>query len=341
MSRYHDRYDGGQARERFFRRAGIGAAAIGFLAIGGFIVGSLGIARALGFSSGTSSAPLGLLLIIFPIFLIIRVFGIARGFGNPLRAVMDAADRVAEGDYTVRVTETGPPPIHALTRSFNTMTSRLQDADRLRRDLMADVAHELRTPLSVLQGRIEGMLDEVYARDAAGLQQLLDETQVLSRLVEDLRTLALSEAGVLPLQKEPIDVTALVRDVARSLSAQHPSIAAPESGELVVDADPVRIREVVSNLIANAIRYTPPTGSIWITTATEGDRVAIVVNDSGRGIAADQLPRLFDRFYKDPESRGSGLGLAIARAIVTAHGGEISATSTPGTGTSIRVTLPR
>ena len=341
MNRYHDRHNGGQARARFFRRAGIGAAAIGFLAIGGFIVGAITIARALGFSSGSAPAPLVLLLILFPVFLIIRVFGVYRGFGNPLRAVMDAADQVAEGDYTVRVRETGPPPIYALTRSFNTMTSRLQDADRLRRDLMADVAHELRTPLSVLQGRIEGMLDNVYPRDGEGLQQLLDETQVLSRLVEDLRTLALSEAGVLPLQKEPIDIVALVRDVSRSFSAKHPSIAAPETGEIVVDADPVRIREVISNLIANAIRFTPLEGRIWITAATEGDRVAIVVNDTGRGIAADRLPRLFDRFFKDPESRGSGLGLAIAKGIVTAHGGEIAATSEPGKGTSIRVTLPR
>jgi two-component system sensor histidine kinase BaeS len=206
---------------------------------------------------------------------------------------------------------------------------------------MADVAHELRTPLSVLQGRIEGMLDGVYKPDAEVLQQLLDETQVLSRLVEDLRTLALSEAGVLPLQKEPTDLVALARDVARGFSTQHPSIAVPEAGELVVEVDPVRIREVISNLIANAVRYTPADGTVSVEVTAAGERVTIAVNDTGRGIAADQLPRLFDRFFKDPESRGSGLGLAIARAIALAHGGDIAATSEPGKGTSIRVTLPR
>ncbi len=119
---------------------------------------------------------------------------------------MDAADLVAEGDYGVRVQEYGPPPMRALAHSFNTMTLRLQNADRLRRDLMADVAHELRTPLSVLQGRLEGLLDGVYARDDRQISQLLEETRVLSTLIEDLRTLALSDAGALPQEDPPCRV---------------------------------------------------------------------------------------------------------------------------------------
>jgi signal transduction histidine kinase len=148
------------------------------------------------------------------------MIGAARRFASPLGAVMDAADRVAEGDYGVRVPEYGPPPMRALAHSFNTMTERLQNADRLRRDLMADVAHELRTPLSVLQGRLERLLDGVYPRDDPQISQLLDETHVLSRLIEDLRTLALSDAGALQLQKEPTDLVSLVQDVVRSMRTE-------------------------------------------------------------------------------------------------------------------------
>jgi two-component system OmpR family sensor kinase/two-component system sensor histidine kinase BaeS len=329
---------GAHARARFFRRAGIGAGLIAFLAIGGFITGAIWLGRAIGMPYERRGVmPL---IVLAVVFLIVRAALSMRRFGSPLWDVMEAADRVADGDYGVRVTESGPPPIRALARSFNTMTERLQDADRQRRDLMADVAHELRTPLTVLQGRIEGLIDGVYPRDQRQLEQLLGETHVLSRLVEDLRTLALSKAGMLPLQKEPTNIVALVRDVARNFSGQHPSIVAPEPAEVMTDIDPVRIREVVSNLIANAIRYTPGDGRITITVDAEAGPIAVTVNDTGQGIAPEQLPRLFDRFHKGVESSGSGLGLAIAKGIVTAHSGEISATSTLGSGTTIRFTLP-
>src|SRR2546423_1149753 len=134
-----------------------------------------------------------------------------RGVGRPLAGVREAGDRVAAGAYDVRVAEHGMPPVRALARSFNTMTERLQNHDTLRRDLMADVAHELRTPLTVIQGKLEGLLDGVYQPDPGQLQQLLDETHVLSRLVEDLRTLALAESGGLKLQKESTDLSALAR----------------------------------------------------------------------------------------------------------------------------------
>jgi len=339
MRPYQHYRHGASSRARFFRRAGLGAGALAALAGAGIVAGAVKLAGVLGVANASRVVmPLFILTIVF---LVTGVFRSMRRFGSPLWAVMDAADRVADGDYTVRVDEWGPPPIRALARSFNTMTSRLQDADRLRRDLMADVAHELRTPLTVLQGRIEGLIDGVYQPDGTQLKQLLDETTVLSRLVEDLRTLALSEAGALSLQREPTNIVELARDVAQSFSGQHPSVIAPAPADIVVDIDPVRIREVVSNLIANAIRYTPHDRQISITVDAQHDRVALTVADTGRGIEPDQLRRLFDRFYKGAESRGSGLGLAIAKGIVTAHGGEIGATSTPGEGTSIRVTLPR
>jgi two-component system sensor histidine kinase BaeS len=339
MRRYPDRGYDPYARARYFRRAGIGAGVLTILAVIGIIATALRLSTA--FGVGPASPVAIPLAILFTVFLLFRLVLLMRGFGNPLRQVMDAADRVAEGNYTVRVTESGPPPIRALARSFNTMTSRLHDADRLRRDLMADVAHELRTPLTVLQGRIEGFIDGVYAPDAEQLAQLLDETNVLSRLVEDLRTLALSEAGALPLQKEPTNITELVRDVAKSFSGRQPSITAPAPANIVLDIDPVRIREVVTNLVANAIRYTPDDGQITITIDDRDDRLAVTVSDTGAGIAAEQLPRLFDRFYKGADSRGSGLGLAIAKGIVTMHGGLIDVTSKVGEGTSIRFTLFR
>jgi signal transduction histidine kinase len=269
-----------------------------------------------------------------------------RRIGRPLDAVMAAANRVATGDYTVRVTEQGPPAIRALARSFNTMTARLESHDRVRRNLMADVAHELRTPLTVIRGKLEGLVDGVYPRDDRQLQQLLEETQVLSRLIEDLRTLALSESGALKLEKDTIDLVSLAGDVAAAFAgdaAQHRvSIDVDAPGDLPpVDADPVRIREVIGNLLSNAIRHTPESGSVRVQLAASNGHVAVDVRDTGRGMSADEIARAFDRFYKGAESRGSGLGLTIAKSLVAAHGGEMHASSEPGLGTTIGFTLPR
>src|SRR6185503_9508050 len=234
--------------------------------------------------------------------------------GGPLGAVMDAAARVADGDYTARVDERGPPPLRALAHSFNTMTERLALSDRQRRDLMADLAHELRTPLSVLQGRIEGMLDGIYRPSSFELEQLLDQTRVLSRLIEDLRTLALSEAGVLNLQVEATNLSALLRDVVHSFDADakrrqvalsyepHPGEAAPS-----FNLDPVRIREVVGNLLSNALRHTPADGAVFVSLALAKDVATISVRDTGRGMSAENVARMFKRFHKDVDSHGSGL----------------------------------
>jgi len=288
------------------------------------------------------------------ILLVLAVLGIVaagRAFRRvtaPVGAVMEAAGRVAEGEYGTRVAEGGPPEVRALARAFNQMAARLETSDRQRRNLLAEVTHELRTPLAVIQGNLEGLLDGVYPRDDAHLGPILEETRLLSRLIDDLRTLALTEAGSLPLQKEATDVGDLVTDAAASFRAQ-----AEEAGvTLSVDADdlptmeldPTRIREVIENLIANALRYTPAGGTIRLTAARPGaeakQRVRITVADSGAGIVPEELPHIFDRFYKSRDSRGSGLGLTIAKNLVEAHGGEITAQSAPGQGTIIRVTLP-
>ena len=335
---------GARARRDFFRRVFVFALVIMALAIIGFV----SVARSIA-GSASASGPMPVVvavLLMFAVGLVMLAMRKAHGFAGPLVAVMAAADRVAQGDYSVRVHEGGPPPIRALTRSFNTMTGRLQHADRLRRDLMADVAHELRTPLSVLQGRLEGLLDGVYAYDEMQVSQLLEDTRVLGRLVEDLRTLALSDAGALLLEREAADVVALARDVAASmepdasrasvsLQVTHPTDTA------LADIDPIRIREVLTNLVANAIRHSPAGGSVTVAIAADARAIAVTVADSGTGMEAETLAHLFDRFHKGRGSRGSGLGLAIAKGIIAAHGGDISASSTPGRGTRMTFTLPR
>ena len=211
-------------------------------------------------------------------------------------------------------------------------TFRAQDA--LRRQLMADVAHELRTPLSILQGRIEGLLDGVYARDDARLEELLAETSHLSRLVEDVRTLANAEAGALELRKGSVEPAELIRDAASAFEG----VAVEIDGPLpAIEADPVRIREVLLNLLANAARAG---GAVRVQAEHRGGELRIRVADSGSGIPAEELPRIFDRFVKSPGSRGSGLGLAIAKNLVEAHGGTIRAESRMGEGTTVTVRLP-
>jgi two-component system OmpR family sensor kinase/two-component system sensor histidine kinase BaeS len=289
---------------------------------------------------------------VIAVALLATVFGIVilfvggmRDVGMPLGHIVSAAERVGSGDYSARLVERGPPFLRSVARAFNTMTSRLQEQEQLRRDLMADVAHELRTPLSIMRGRLEGMVDGVYARDEATVATLLDETKLLERLVEDLRTLAHAEGGTLKLQKEPTDLAVLVGDVARSFEA-----AARAGGiELRIDApatlpllelDPVRVREVLANLVANALRYTPRGGCVAIAATQADGGIEVVISDTGAGIAAADLPRIFDRFAKGEDSRGSGLGLAIARKLVDAHGGSIAARSAPGAGTTMTVRLP-
>jgi signal transduction histidine kinase len=230
------------------------------------------------------------------------------------------------------------------------MVERLEADERQRRSLLADVSHELRTPLAVLQGNLEAIVDGVHPADEAHLGALVEETRVLARLIEDLRTVALSEAGTLALHREPVDVGVVAADVATSFRADASAagielvVDVPEELRLL-DADPVRLREVLANLLANALRHTPAGGSIRLAARVpSGDQgLEIIVSDTGRGIPPDLLPHVFDRFAKSAESHGSGLGLAIAKALVEAHGGTISAMSPPGdgaTGTAMTIRLP-
>jgi two-component system OmpR family sensor kinase/two-component system sensor histidine kinase BaeS len=291
---------------------------------------------------GNVARGVALLIVVYGLLFTARSL---RRLAAPTGDVIEAVGRVADGDLSTRVRERGPREARALARAFNAMTSRLEAVEDQRRRLLADVSHELRTPLSVVQGNLEALVDGVHPADEAHLEAILEETKVLSRLVEDLRTLSLAESGALTLHREAIDVGVLVREMVESFVSQAEPAgvsidAEVSSGLPQVDADPVRAREILSNLIANALRYTPRAGRISVRAQPLDASVAINVRDTGAGIAPDHIDRIFDRFYKSAESRGAGLGLAIAKQLVLAHGGEISATSVVGEGTDIRFTLP-
>ncbi len=288
---------------------------------------------------------------------------IATGIGRPLGDIIEAAGRVESGDYSARVAERrgGPRELQGLARAFNTMTARLERDETNRRKLLADVSHELRTPLAVIQGHVEALVDGIYPADEAHLTPVLDEVRVMGRLVDDLRTIALAESGSLPLHREPSDVGVLVGETttafAATAEAEGVRIAADVAEDLpLVDVDPIRIREVIGNLVANALRYSPRGGSVRVSVAQspaspdgvgptspdalgQGD-IVVAVSDDGPGIEPRLLAHVFDRFAKSVESRGSGLGLAIARAIVEAHAGTIRADSRVGEGTTIEFRIP-
>ena len=281
------------------------------------------------------------IIIVATVFVVRRI----RRTVGPLVDVMDAADRVAQGDYAARVTASGPREVSRLISSFNAMAERLDINETQRRRLFADIAHELRTPLSVIQGNIEGMLDGIYPRDDDHLAPLLDETRVISRLLNDLQTIATAEAGMMQLHRDPTVIGDLLRDVLAAFfpTAHSRGVAlsvADSATPLEATIDPVRIRQVLDNLVANAMRYTPPGGSIRISARQEGENVTCTVTDSGVGMTPEDAVHMFERFVKSKDSGGSGLGLAIAKGIVEAHGGTISATSALGEGTAIRFTLP-
>jgi signal transduction histidine kinase len=341
-------------RGRFFRRIGCAIALVNllaffvFAAVLGLVLNSLGIIhiyyRPLGWI-----IPVGIVFLIFAFGSLVWGGRGLRHMSAPLGDLLEAAGRIAEGDYSQRVAERGPSEIRALTRAFNGMAAHLQLTEEQRRDLMADITHELRTPLTVIQGNLEGFLDGVYSPDEARLKSLLEETQVLARLVEDLRTLALAESGALQLKKEPTDLALLIGETVSAFRTQ-----ADEAGvmidiqvgpdALILNLDPERIRQVLSNLIANALRYTPRDGVIQVRVTgirqDDGKYVEVIVQDNGAGIAPDVLPHIFNRFYKSRDSSGTGLGLPIARHLVDAHGGSITAESLPGRGTTMRIRLP-
>lgn len=274
---------------------------------------------------------------------------IARVVSAPINDLTKAAHRIGQGDLDVRVKARGSQEMAELAGTFNKMAAELQHAETLRSNLMADVSHELRTPLTVLEGNLRAVLDHVYALDEAEIANLYGQTRHLIRLVNDLRELALAEAHQLPLERQPTDLAALVSETLQAiepLATEKGVQLAHDLAPLIADVDPIRIRQVLFNLLSNALRHTPAGGEISIRGAVAAGRVHLTVADTGEGLAPDELAAVFDRFYRADKSRsretgGTGLGLAIVKAIVEAHEGRIEAFSDgKGRGSRFVITLP-
>jgi two-component system sensor histidine kinase BaeS len=276
-----------------------------------------------------------------------------RRVSRPVGDLLGAAEQVATGDYGVDLEVRGSRELRLLSETFNEMAARLAANEEQRRRFLADITHELRNPLAVLESRIEAQLDGVHPRDDHHVASLLEETRRLGHLVDDLHTLALAETGRLVLQQEVVAFSDLVDEVVgrHGAQARQRGVALRASiapGLPKTWLDPARIRQVLDNLLANAIRHTPAGGEVLVEVATlrgpgPGDRpmVRCRVSDAGPGFREDQLGQVFERFTRAGDSRGSGLGLSIARDLVRAHGGTIDAGNDPTTGgASVSFTLP-
>ena len=299
---------------------------------------------------GIVQTPVPIRLVSIAVLVGVVLVAIAGGRGvrrisRPMGQLIEAAGRIESGDYSAHVHEYGPRELRSVARAFNSMSARLKASDEQRRSFLADVAHELRTPLSVIRGQAEAIADGVYPGDSEHLAPILDATHTLDVLVEDLRTLALTDAGSLVLNREAVDPAALVHETVASFKAQADGAGIALSAEIahdvpMADVDPARLRGVLANLVSNSLHYPRAGGSIRLMVAASGDEVLISVTDNGEWIAPDLLPRVFDRFVRGRDSTGSGLGLAIAHDIVTAHGGTIVIESALGSGTTVRLNLP-
>lgn len=282
------------------------------------------------------------------------IFGVlaSRNLAAPLNRLAVAARAIGARNLDYRVPVQGSTEVREVAESFNKMAADLQSAESLRRNLLADVAHELRTPLTVLQGNLQAILDDVYPLDKSEVARLHDQTRHLHRLVNDLHELAQAEAHQLPLYKQPLDLCVLVREAVDFFGpvAEEHGVAlrlAADSPSLSIQGDRARLMQVLQNLLNNALRHTPTGGEIAVAVAEQSDEIAISVQDTGEGIAAEDQPHIFERFYRsgkarDRDSGGTGLGLAIVRALVEAHDGRVEVLSYgKGTGSRFVVRLPR
>jgi signal transduction histidine kinase len=291
----------------------------------------------------------GILMIALVLVVAIVLRGVWHAFRirvAPLGDLIDASQRIEAGEIGTQVQVRGPSEMRALSRSFNAMSARLAADTEERRRLLADVSHELRTPLTVIQGNVEGMLDGLYPADREHLERVLAETRQLERLIEDLRTLSLADAGALPLHREPVELAALAAEVIAGFEPQargaQVRLALEEASEAPeLSLDPRRIRQVLANLLSNALRHTPAGGQVTVSVQAEASAVELAVADSGSGMDPASAARAFDRFWRAGDAAGAGLGLAIVRDIMRAHGGDAVLESAPGAGTVVRCRFPR
>ena len=267
----------------------------------------------------------------------------------PLQKLAAAARAVAGGDLDHKVEVEGSTEIVEVGKAFNEMTTALSESERQRQNMVADVAHELRTPLSVVQGNLRAILDDVYELDKSEISRLYDETRLLSRLIDDLRELALADAGQLRMTQRPTDLAPVIRESVGNLSlgaeAREVSLSASLPSDLpAVQADPDRVAQVLRNLLANALLYTPAGGTVTVHATPANGMVEVAVADTGVGIDPEDLQHIFERFWRADPARvrmgNTGLGLSIAQSLIEAQGGRIWAESAPGQGSTFRFTLP-
>jgi signal transduction histidine kinase len=271
---------------------------------------------------------------------------------RPINDTVAAATRIADGDYAARVPDSRlGVEFAALDNAFNRMARTLQDTSRRRRELLGDLAHELRTPIATLDGFLEAVEDGVIAAEPETWRTMREQTARLGRLVDDVDRLSLAEEGELDLRARPLDVDDVLADAVRAASAAYHDLGVTLRHRLVptplnVRADPDRLQEILHNLLNNAVRHTPRGGTVTVAAAAATGEVRITVADTGEGIAPEHLPHVFERFYRVDPARsrrtgGSGIGLTIARALARAHGGDLRAASDGlGRGTTFTLVLP-
>jgi len=316
---------------------------IGYLVVApSSVMQRFGIARAIIF-------PVGVISFMLAIFLVIVSTLLIRRFVNPLADVIYAAGEVSSGKLNTRIPTKGPQDLRSLSESFNDMATSLERSDRERRDMLADIAHELRTPLSVIRGRLEGIVDGIYSENGPQVSMALEQTYVLQRLVDDLRLLTLAATRQLQFDKRDVNVGNVMDSVIEMFSAEAKEknislLFSEKKGNLSAFIDPQRFEQVISNLVGNAIRYVPDGGKVWVTANGTEAGVRITVNDNGEGIPAEDLSYIFDRFWRKEKSRarlsgGTGLGLAITKQLVEAQDGTIEAKNLEEGGLQVVVEL--
>jgi signal transduction histidine kinase len=281
---------------------------------------------------------------------LLLTFFLSRRILAPVKALTSATERLGRGDFSQRVKVKDKGELGELAQAFNNMASDLERAEKLRQNMVADVAHELRTPLSNLQGYLEALSDGVIKPDAKTIRSLGEEAALLSRLVDDLQELSLAEAGKLELDCQPEDLTELINRTVAALEGQASAKGVSVATELpdklpAVNIDSHRIIQVLRNLLENAVTHTAKDGAITVAAKQRGGWVEVSVTDNGEGIPAKDLPNIFERLYRVDKSRaratgGSGLGLTIAKRLVEAHGGKIKARSKLGKGSRFSFTIP-
>ena len=294
--------------------------------------------------------PIGLISLVMAIPTIIIGLFLMRRFVTPLAEVIVAARAVADGDLSTRVHAAGPDDLRALSDSFNHMAASLEQSDNERRNMLADIAHELRTPITVMRGRLEGIVDGIYEANPDQIVPALEETYLLERLVEDLHLLTLVETRQLHFEIKQVDLSDIVTHVIDLFQAEaedkNITLKFEEPHQAAVALlDPQRINQVVGNLVSNALRYTPDGSNVALTIEKTSEKVVLTISDDGPGVPAEDLDNIFQRFWRGEKSRsrasgGAGLGLAIARQLVEAQGGQIHAENRKTGGLNISIQFP-